>query len=625
LAACSPTNSPVDNGIEATSETVPTPTPTPNPLSICLGEAPNTLYPYGNPNQAASLILQAIYDGPIDHQDYDYQAVILSGPSSLANGNALIQMVEVSLGQTILDNNGEITSLDLGTFVRPTGCFNDDCAVPFDGNQMIMDQMVTLFNLRTDITWADGAPLTAADSVYGFSLDLFAPSPSSKALLEHTSSYEAVTDNQTLWTGIPGFFDPSYADNFWTPAPQHLWSGLSPEELLTAEVSAQIPIGYGPYSVVSWEDNEITLRENPNYFRANENLPLVTPLIFKVVGRSGEANLQSLLSGECDILDNSAAGGLSRGDLLAQQSEGKLTLAWANGNAWELINFGILPQSYDDGFSLWATDRPDFFADVRTRQAIAMCIDRQMIVDEVTQGFSPVMSAYIPHDHGLSSANAAAYPFDPVAAGDLFDQAGWPVGLEGTRVATNIPEVAFEGTRFSINYFHLDHPFSQGIAQIVKNSLAQCGIEMTISALSAEELYATGPEAKLFGRQFDLAQFSWQAAEEPPCDLFLGEAIPGEDLNQFIYKWGGWNLTGWSNPEFDAACKATHGTAPGLEGYVQNHQTAQDIFSNELPVIPLFTHQEILVARPDICGLDYDPTAGFLWNVENLGYGGLCN
>jgi peptide/nickel transport system substrate-binding protein len=301
-----------------------------------------------------------------------------------------------------------------------------------------------------------------------------------------------------------------------------------------------------------------------------------------------------------------------------------LAFSWANGNAWELINFGIQPQSYDDGISLWASDRADYFGDMRTRQAIAMCIDRQRIVDKTTQGLSSVMHTYIPSDHGLISPNAASYPYDPVAAGALLDQAGWLLGLDGIRIATGIPEVAFEGTPFSINYDYLDHPFSQGIAQIVQESLSQCGIEVTLSAMSAEELYATGSDAKVFGRQFDLAQFSWQTAEEPPCDLFLGDAVPGEDLDLFVYKWGGWNLTGWSNPDFDAACKATHGTAPGLEGYVQNHQLAQDIFANELPVIPLFTHQDIVLARPDICGLDFDPTAGFLWNVENLAFGDLC-
>jgi len=625
LAACSSANSPGNDAVTATSDVPTTPAPIPNPLTVCLGEAPNTLYPYGGPNQAARLILQAVYDGPIDHRNYDYQAVILNETSSLANGNALIQQVQVTQGQKVLDNNGEIVALDLGTFVRPTGCFNYDCAVPYDGNQMVMDQMVTLFNIRPDITWADGTPLTAADSVFGYSLDESNPSTRSKTLLEHTQSYEAVGDNQALWTGIPGYIDPTYADNFWLPAPQHLWGNLSPEELLTAEMSAQKPIGYGPFSVVSWENDEVTLQKNPNYFRANENLPLVSPLIFKVVGKDGDANLQSLLSGECDILDSSASADVNRGDLQTLQSEGKLVFSWANGNAWELINFGIQHQSYDDGFSVWAADRPDFFGDVRTRKAIAMCIDRQRIVDEVTHGLSPVMNTYIPPDHGLASPNATTYPYDPAAAGLLLDQAGWPMGTDGIRISTGIPDTAFNGTPFSITYSFLDHPFSREIAQIVKDSLAQCGIEVTLSALSAEDLFATGPDAKVFGRQFDLAEFSWQAAEEPPCDLFLGETVPGEDLDEHIYKWGGWNLTGWSNPDFDAACKATHGTAPGLEDYVQNHQIAQDIFADELPAIPLFTYQDIVVARPDICGLDFDPTAGFLWNVENLGYSGLCN
>jgi peptide/nickel transport system substrate-binding protein len=626
LASCTSPNATGNNEAAATPQGAqPTATPIPHPLSICLGEAPNTLYPYGNPNQAARLILQAIYDGPIDHRDYDYQSVILNETPSLANGNALIQMVGVTQGQTVLDNNGEIVGLELGTFVRPTGCFNYDCAVPYDGNPLVMDQMVTLFNIRSGITWADGTPLTAADSVFGFSLDASNPSPSSKPLLDRTQSYEVVGDNQTLWTGIPGYIDPTYTDNFWLPAPQHLWGSLSAQELLTAEMSAQKPLGYGPFSVVSWVGNEITLQGNPHYFRANENLPLVGPLIFKVVGNEADANLQRLLSGECDILDSRAAAGLDRAELQTLQSEGKLALSWANGNAWELINFGLQHQSYDDGFSLWASDRPDFFGEVRTRQAIAMCIDRQRIADEATQGLSPVMNTYIPPDHGLSSPNATTYTYDPAAAGNLLDQAGWLMGTDGVRVATGIPNVAFEGTRFSINYFHLDHPFNQGIAQIVKENLAQCGIEVTLSALPAEELYATGSEAKVFGRQFDLAQFSWQAAEEPPCYLFLGDAVPGEDLDEHVYKWGGWNLTGWSNPDFDTACKATHGTAPGLENYVLNHQTAQDIFASELPAIPLFTNQDIVVARPDICGLDFDPTAGFLWNAENLGYGVLCN
>jgi hypothetical protein len=59
LAACTTTDSTGNNDIAATSDILPTATPVPNPLTICLGEAPNTLYPYGNPNRAARLVLQA--------------------------------------------------------------------------------------------------------------------------------------------------------------------------------------------------------------------------------------------------------------------------------------------------------------------------------------------------------------------------------------------------------------------------------------------------------------------------------------------------------------------------------------------------------------------------------------
>jgi ABC-type transport system substrate-binding protein len=194
---------------------------------------------------------------------------------------------------------------------------------------------------------------------------------------------------------------------------------------------------------------------------------------------------------------------------------------------------------------------------------------------------------------------------------------------DGLREAVSIPDI-FNGTLFSINYAYLNNPQSEAIAQIAAEGLAQCGIQVNLTPKPAEELWAYGPDALVFGRQFDLAQFPWQAAEEPSCYLYLSEAIPGKDLEVFPQKWGGWNMTGWANEAFDTACIGTFGGAPGLDDYIQNHYTAQKIFAEQLPVIPLFTYQNIILARPDICGLEFDPTAEFSWNLENLGYGELC-
>ncbi|MFZ1040996.1 MAG: hypothetical protein WCA79_19905 [Anaerolineales bacterium] len=70
-----------------------TPTPSPRTLTICLGEEPNTLYPYGNLNAAAQSVLAAIDDGPIDTIGYAYHPVILQKLPSIADGDATITQI----------------------------------------------------------------------------------------------------------------------------------------------------------------------------------------------------------------------------------------------------------------------------------------------------------------------------------------------------------------------------------------------------------------------------------------------------------------------------------------------------------------------------------------------------
>jgi peptide/nickel transport system substrate-binding protein len=43
----------------------PTPTALPKVLTICVGQEPNTLYPYGGTSRSMWSVLEAIYDGPV--------------------------------------------------------------------------------------------------------------------------------------------------------------------------------------------------------------------------------------------------------------------------------------------------------------------------------------------------------------------------------------------------------------------------------------------------------------------------------------------------------------------------------------------------------------------------------
>ena len=135
-----------------------------------------------------------------------------------------------------------------------------------------MDQMVVTFRMRPDLTWADGTPLTADDSVYAFELGANPEVMDNPYLLARTQIYEAADEKTLQWWGIPGFIDPAYFTNFWPPAPKHVWSEFPAGQLPTVDVAASSPLGWGPYMVEEWiAGDHITLTKNPYYFRADKH------------------------------------------------------------------------------------------------------------------------------------------------------------------------------------------------------------------------------------------------------------------------------------------------------------------------------------------------------------------
>src|SRR5687767_8697660 len=118
-SACAPT--PVVTPFVANTPT-PTPLATATPvvrsLKICLGDEPNTLYPYGNLNAAARSVLSAIYDGPMDVVEYGYEPIILEKIPTLEDGDAQIGPISVTAGTEVVDTAGNVVLLNTGTKVR---------------------------------------------------------------------------------------------------------------------------------------------------------------------------------------------------------------------------------------------------------------------------------------------------------------------------------------------------------------------------------------------------------------------------------------------------------------------------------------------------------------------------
>lgn len=630
LSAC---QFPMGTNVETPTPTVvllPTPTPTATPvpsrtLTVCLGQEPNTLYPLGEPNAAAQSVLEAIYDGPMDVVNYNYQPVILQRVPSIATGDALLEATPVKNGDLIVDAGGNLSYLDTGLRVRPAGCRSDDCAVTYDGvSALEMDQMIVNFALLDNLVWSDGEPLTADDSIFAYNLAKDDATPGSKFIFDRTLSYEATDETHLQWWGIPGFIDPTYYTNFWAPLPQHVWGDYTAADLPRKDIASRNPIGWGPYVMKEWiAGDHLTLTKNIRYFRADENLPVFDTLIFRIVPNPDVA-MSDLVSGACDILDPTIDldGQLSL--LLQMQNAGQAQLLTATNNTIEWLGLGITPATYDDGYSTSPPlDRPDFFYDKRTRQAIALCLDRQKVVDTVLFGLSEVPHTYISPEHPLYDTTVAPYPYDPEQGNRILDQVGWrdldndPSTPRQAFGVLNVPQL----TPLVLNYYTSSATQRRQVSEILAQSLAGCGIGVNVTYLSYIDLYAEGgANGPLFGRNFDLAEFAMGTTSlEPPCSWFTTAQIPTAANN-----WVGANVTGYKSPEFDAACARAQEQTPDDEAYRDAYHQTESIFAADLPAIPLYVRLKVAAARPDMCDFKLDPTANALWNIESLDYETTC-
>jgi peptide/nickel transport system substrate-binding protein len=262
-------------------------------------------------------------------------------------------------------------------------------------------------------------------------------------------------------------------------------------------------------------------------------------------------------------------------------------------------------------------------------------MDRQSVVDTVMFGQSVVLDTYLPPQHPLFNADATHYDFDVEAGSALLEEAGW-VDDDGDPVTPRVyqgddPTIP-AGTPLSVTYETTTATQRIQAMAVLQNSMAECGIEVELINSPASEWFADGPEGKLFGRRFDLGQFAWLTGVEPPCNLYITEATPGEpgttytsimNGNEYgMNGWGGENDPGFSNDEFDAVCLGAIQSLPGTPEYEDLHLQAQQIFSDELPVAPLYLRLKLAATRIDMCNFIMDPTANSeMWNVEEFDYG----
>lgn len=600
---------------ESVATIEPTEIPLPRTLVVCLGRSPESLYLYGEASPEADAVLQAIYDGPVDLVDHSYQPVILGKLPSFEDDHASIEVTTVAEGERYLNPLTQSPDfLSDGLPYLPSGCRDSNCMQEYSEGEVEMDRIAVQFELLPDITWSDGSELTADDSVFSFELDANEATPSTKYLVQRTESYEALDELTTQWVGIPGFLDPEFQSNFWSPLPRHALENFDPSELPSLDEAAKYPLGWGPYIIDSWVENrEILLRKSPSYFRSSEGLPAFDLLRIRFLGSDFVSALEQVLTGECDVLDESVFPPMVWGSALDYESAGRLHVASSPGNVMERIDFNTRP--------FGELSPPSLFSNLTLRQVFAACVDRERILETALHGLSGIPQSYLPLSHPNRTAEGEIMGMSLSEAINRLESMGW-VDDDGDpstpRIAQGVVGVT-NGTALQIRYLALDGFLQESVVEILEDSLARCGIGLRPEFGEAQEIFEPWPNGPVFGGRFEAVEWGWPIFVAPPCEMFAGFEIPSVD---YLY---GINATGFEEEEYDSACRRVlNGPADG-DDFRDAIATTEEIFRSQLPSIPLFMRPRLMAYGNTTCGPAPKTTVfSVLWNIEEYLSGEDC-
>jgi ABC-type transport system substrate-binding protein len=275
--------------------------------------------------------------------------------------------------------------------------------------------------------------------------------------------------------------------------------GVQPEEHLEATGGAPLdnPIGTGPFVLDAWNRGDsVVYQANPDYWG---DLPAYQTLVYRW-GTESAARLLELQSANADYITNVAPSDIS-------SVEGDSNLVLLPNRAPNVMYLGM-STGYFDANGQEVVHEP--FDQLEVRQAFAMGLNRQQLVDNFFAPGSEVASHFVPCSVPNGCAGEEWYEFDATAAQQLLADAG-ASDLEVTLYYRDVVRP----------YLPEAGPVAQEIAQDLSENL---GITVNVQVVESGEFI----EAATIGA-YPLYLLGW-TADYPHITNFLdfhfGEANP---------------------------------------------------------------------------------------------------
>lgn len=378
------------------------------------------------------------------------------------------------------------------------------------------DGKTITMHLRDDIVWSDGTPITSADFKFTYDMAMDpANTVFSQYPLDMLESLET-PDELTVIMKFPEPFAPWLATFWHGIMPKHILQPVFDEvgSIAEADWNNAPTVGCGPFNFAEWESGSyIRFERNENYFDGQAKLDEIYFLFVP----DDATQTAKMIAGETNM-----GYWPPFSDIPSLEEAGLKIMTQSNGYA-EGIFFNFREMASPAAL------------DLTVRQAVAMAIDRQAIIDDLLLGltqpaetFWDGMAAY-----GYVPDDIQSWEYNPDEARRILEEAGW-VDTDGDGIREKDGDV-----------LHLIHgttikDIRQDIQVVLQQQLAEVGIELELLSQDSDIFFGSYTDgAPPAAGTVDLME--WSDAPffpDPDTDYWLCSQMPNDE-NPWGYNYYG--------------------------------------------------------------------------------------
>jgi peptide/nickel transport system substrate-binding protein len=437
------------------------------------------------------------------------------------------------------------------------------------------DATTWTFHLRPHLVWSDGAPYDARDVDYTWRLWANPKFSAFNTLgLNLITSADVSADYLSITFHLTRHFVPFLADlwvdSFMAPLPAHHFSRMAPEQILTSPDNLNPQVTSGPFLIQeSKPEDHYTMVRNPRYYRAREGLPYLDKVVFRFFGSGKDAFFKDLQAGTVDSTPDVGQEDLQR----FQRLSGYTIVTPPTTGNFEGLFFNF--------------HNTVLASHLEVRQAMAMAIDHQALIQQVWHGFAtPLCTDHSSFYHPGYQDIPDCPEFNPAAANKSLDDNGWVKGPDGVRTKGS-QRLEFEFSTVA------NYATRQDTEAIVQRNLQAIGIKLDIQNYGFGTLRsflpagkASPPTGAVAGR-YDIAEFAWSFGYDPDDSAMLAcDQIPPNGTNVDFY----------CNPALDALYQQELATPdPGVRQHI--FEQIHHIYLTAFPFITLYSRADPVLAR----------------------------